>query len=193
VLVHDHDDEASIQSWELRELQAAGLEVSKGEEPEEEEEEEEEELPTGTYFTFSYMVWGVLLLLDIPLQISDLLFGDQSELMLFSQCMVIALQVVLIAFFKPFEPVGVTYFALIAGFLEFNLAAIGGFMALFSKFCDTEMGKSYAHYIPMLEALANAFTIGVMLWTLGLILGKLITVLLPSAAASKDDVEEAVE
>ena len=45
----------------------------------------------------------------------------------------------------------------------------------------------------MLEALANAFTIGVMLWTLGLILGKLITVLLPSAAASKDDVEEAVE
>jgi hypothetical protein len=139
------------------------------------------------------MVWGVLLLLDIPLQISDLLFGDQSELMLFSQCMVIALQVVLIAFFKPFEPVGVTYFALIAGFLEFNLAAIGGFMALFSKFCDTEMGKSYAHYIPMLEALANAFTIGVMLWTLGLILGKLITVLLPSAAASKDDVEEAVE
>lgn len=139
----------------------------------EEEEEEDNWENTGNYWTFSYMVWGILICLDMPLSWFALLLSEQPDLALFAQALCILFQCVLLAWFKPFDVSGINYYAICAGMLEFGLAASGGFLALFTKFVNTPLGEAYRWYVPVLESTASSFTMGIMIWTLGLLFGKL--------------------
>jgi hypothetical protein len=138
-----------------------------------EEEEEDEWINEGSYFTFSYMVWGILICLDIPLSYFALILSEQPDLALFSQAICILFQCTLLAWFKPFDTPGINYYAIVAGMFQFGLAACGGFLALFTKFVNTPLGEAYTHFIPVLESLASSFTMGIMCWTLSLIGGKM--------------------
>jgi len=132
---------------------------------------------SGSFWTFTYMVWGIFICLDFPLQFFVTVFGAQAELALFSQALVIAGQCCLVCFFKPFASIGTNYFAIIAGFLEFLLATTSGFLALFVKYTSTELGKAYAHYVPTLEFWCNVWVGGIFAWCVGLVLFKIMAVI----------------
>jgi hypothetical protein len=129
----------------------------------------------GTFFTFSYMVWGILVCLDFPMSFFALLLSDQPDLALFSQALCLLFQCTLLGWFKPFDPVGVNYFAIVAGTIEFLIASTGGFLALFSKYVNTPLGEAYQQYIPALEQTASVFTLAILFWSFGLVFGKIVT------------------
>ena len=129
----------------------------------------------GTFLTFSYMVWGILVCLDFPMSYFALLLSDQPDLALFSQALCLLFQCTLLGWFKPFDPVGVNYFAIVAGTIEFLIASTGGFLALFTKYVNTPLGEAYRHFIPPLESTASIFTLAILFWSFGLVGGKIVT------------------
>ena len=141
----------------------------------EKEEEEEIEDVGGSFFTFSYMVWGILLCCDVPLTYFALIFNQNPDLSLFSQALAILFQVTLISWFRPFDPDGINYYACVAGFIEFLIAGTSGFLTLFNKFVNTPLGEAYRFYIPMIENLANYVTAAIIFWSLALVFGKLLS------------------
>jgi uncharacterized membrane protein len=70
------------------------------------------------------------------------------------------------------------------------LASTSGFLALFTKFTYTEMGKSYGHYIPMIGGVANFFCFGILFWSLSLVVSKLITIFIATAEPMVDEIRE---
>jgi hypothetical protein len=186
--VHVADDQVSLGSNDHRNLQQLGVKISygnskqnvefkeevKGEEDEEEEEEEEEEEDvTESFLAFSYMIWGVFICCDLPLQYFATIFGDQAELALFSQALVFGLQSVLVAFFKPFEPDGVNLFCVVATFFVFLMAISTAFTELFRKYTFTEAGKAYSHLVEPLDYVSSMWMLGLIGWYVLLVGGKL--------------------
>lgn len=191
--LEDEDSNSSLDSDEKRELKDVGISLLHKKTFDTEAPREGMEEVDGSYWTFTYLIWGVFIGLDCTLQVTNVIFGGSGELSAFAQSLCIALQCVFIAFFRPFDPPGVNYFALIAGFLQFLLGATSGFLALFTKYTGTEMGKSVRHYIPFLESLANTFTMGIMLWCFMLLFGKLATVFVETFEEQIEEVKEEIE
>merc|ERR1719217_2027963 len=183
--VHVADDQISLASHDHRNLAELGVSVkdmrannnvrfNKEEEAEEEEEEEEEEEDdTENFLAFSYMIWGIFICCDLPLQYFATIFGDQAELALFSQALVFGLQCVLVAFFKPFDPDGVNAFCVVATFFVFLMAMSTAFTELFRKYTFTEAGKAYSHLVEPLDFVSSLWMMCLIGWYLLLTGGKL--------------------
>jgi hypothetical protein len=135
-------------------------------------------------------VWGILLCCDVPLTYFALIFNERPDLSLFSQALAICFQVILISWFRPFDPDGINYYAVVAGFIEFLIAATGGFLTLFTKFVNTPLGEAYKHFVPILENLANTVTAAILVWSLMLIGGKLLSSLVEQYQKKMEEEEE---
>jgi hypothetical protein len=196
--VHVADDLVSLGSNDHRTLQEMGVKISYGNtaqsgvqysevkysedvkeevaEANEEEAEEEEDI-TESFLAFSYMIWGVFICCDLPLQYFATIFGDQAELALFSQALVFGLQCVLVAFFKPFDPDGVNAFCVVATFFVFLMAMSTAFTELFRKYTFTEAGKAYSHLVQPLDFVSSMWMFCLIAWYVVLTLGKLFVTL----------------
>lgn len=144
----------------------------------EEEDPGPEEPIDGSFMTMSYMIWGIFLCLDLPLQFFATVFSRESHLSLFSQAICVCFQCVLLAFYKPFTPMGVNYFIIIASFLNFLMAVSSGFVELFRRYTYSRQGEPFKHYLPSLDLICNIWVLGVLLWSLGLVVGKVMVSLL---------------
>jgi hypothetical protein len=136
------------------------------------------------------MVWGILVCLDFPMSYFALILSEQPDLALFSQALCLLLQCVLLAWFQPFDPAGINYFAIVAGTIEFCIASTGGFLSLFNKYVNTPLGEAYKHFIPPLERTASYCTIAIIVWSLGLVVGKIVTSVVESTRKKMEEVQE---
>merc|ERR1719247_914349 len=153
-IYHVPEDASSLDSFEHRKLSDKGVVVHKRKKAEK-EEEDDFEAEEGTFWQMSYMIWGLFILMDLPLQLCATLFSRQTDIALFSQSMCIATQCVLLAFFRPFNPEGVNYFIIVASFLNFLMGCSAAFVELFRKYTFSPAGQNGNVYIPRLEFLCN--------------------------------------
>jgi hypothetical protein len=92
----------------------------------------------------------------------------------------------MIAYLRPFSPMGINYFAIVAGFLEFLLAATAGFMTLFQRYANSPLGEAFAYYIPWLEVWANRFILMIFAWSGLLVFGKVAALVVERIERKQD-------